>query len=160
MLVDDYYRDWVMRHVRDPMVRSFGLDEFGAVDHRTRRERIAPIQNKVGQLLMAAPVRNVLGQVQRKFDARFTMDHRRIFIANLSKGLIGEDKANLLGSLLVTSFQLAAMERADVAEDDREDFALYIDEFHNFTTDSSPRYSAKGASTGSASCSPTSTPSN
>jgi hypothetical protein len=118
------------------MVRSFWLDEFDGVDHRTRREWIAPIQNKVGQLLMAAPVRNVLGQVKRKFDPRFTMDNRRIFIANLSKGLLGEDKANLLGSLLVTSFQLAAMERAEVPEDQREDFALYIDEFHNCSTDS------------------------
>jgi hypothetical protein len=136
MLVDDYYRQWVVRQVRDPMVRSFWLDEFDGVDHRTRREWIAPIQNKVGQLLMAAPVRNVLGQVKRKFDPRFTMDHHRIFIANLSKGLLGEYKANLLGSMLLTIFQLAAMERADVPEDDREDFALYIDEFHNFTTDS------------------------
>ena len=136
MLVDDYYRAWVVRQVVDPMVRSFWLDEFDAVDHRTRREWVAPIQNKVGQLLMAAPVRNVLGQVRRKFEPRFIMDNRRIFIANLSKGLLGEDKANLLGSLLVTSFQLAAMERADLPEQDREDFFLYVDEFHNFTTDS------------------------
>jgi hypothetical protein len=64
------------------------------------------------------------------------MDNKRIFIANLSKGLLGEDKANLLGSLLVTSFELAALERVEVPEGKRQDFFLFIDEFHNFTTDS------------------------
>src|ERR1700690_3086973 len=100
------------------------------------QEAIAPIQNKVGQLLMSPPVRNVLGQVRRKVDPRFMMDNRRILIANLSKGHLGEDKANLLGSLLVTSFELAALERVDIPEAKREDFFLYIDEFHNFATDS------------------------
>jgi hypothetical protein len=74
--------------------------------------------------------------VKRKVDPRFMMDNGRIFIANLSKGLLGEDKANLLGSLLVTSFELAALERVDVPEGERKDFFLFIDEFHNFTTDS------------------------
>jgi hypothetical protein len=100
------------------------------------QEAVAPIQNKVGQLLMSPPVRNVLGQVKRKIDPRFMMDNRRILIANLSKGLLGEDKANLLGSLLVTSFELAALERVDVPESKRQDFFLFIDEFHNFATDS------------------------
>lgn len=124
-----------MDQVKDPLVRSFWLDEFEKYDSRFMREAIAPIQNKVGQLLMSAPVRNVLGQVRRKIDPRFMIDNRRIFIANLSKGLLGEDKANLLGSLLVTSFELAAMTRADVPEARRQDFHLFIDEFHNFTTD-------------------------
>jgi hypothetical protein len=84
---------------------------------------------------MAPPVRNILGQVKSRFDPRFTMDHRRILIANLSKGLLGEDKANLLGALLVSQFQSAAMARADVPEAQRRDFYLYIDEFHNFATD-------------------------
>jgi hypothetical protein len=74
--------------------------------------------------------------VKRKIDPRFMMDNRRIFIANLSKGMLGENKANLLGSLLVTSFELAAMERVDVPEHRRKDFFLFIDEFHNFSTDS------------------------
>jgi hypothetical protein len=100
------------------------------------QEAIAPIQNKVGQLLMSAPLRNVLGQVRRKVDPRFMMDNRRILIANLSKGLLGEDKANLLGSLLVTSFELAALGRVDIPESERTDFFLFIDEFHNFATDS------------------------
>ena len=64
------------------------------------------------------------------------MDNRRIFIANLSKGLIGEDKANLLGAILVSEFQLAAMSRARIREEERVDFFLYVDEFQNFTSDS------------------------
>src|SRR5207247_1925989 len=63
------------------------------------------------------------------------MDNERLFIANLSKGRIGEDKANLLGSLLTTQFQLAAMERSNIPEDERQDFYLFIDEFQNFSTD-------------------------
>jgi len=90
----------------------------------------------VGQVLMSAPLRNVFGQVKSKIDPRFIMDRKRIFIANLSKGRLGEDKANLLGSLLVSKFHTAAMERADVPETNRVDFNLYIDEFQNFGTDS------------------------
>src|SRR3954467_1243194 len=85
---------------------------------------------------MSPKTRNVLGQVKSKMDARFMMDNRRIFIANLSKGRIGEDKTNLLGSLLVTQFHLAAMSRADVPEYARPDFALTVDEFQSFTSDS------------------------
>jgi hypothetical protein len=84
---------------------------------------------------MAPPMRNVLGQVKSKIDARFMMDHGRILIADLSKGALGEDKANLMGSLLVTALQLAALSRADVPAAERRDFSLYVDEFHNFATD-------------------------
>jgi hypothetical protein len=136
MLVDERYRQWVLRQVRDPVVRQFWLEEFVNYDPRFRAEAIAPIQNKLGALLLAAPMRNVLGQVRSGIDARFIIDNRRIFIGNLSKGKLGADKANLLGALLVTQFQLAALARADMAEDDRQDFFLAIDEFHNFSTDS------------------------
>lgn len=135
MLSDDHYRDWVVQQVKDPAVRSFWVDEFGRYDAKFRREAIAPIQNKVGQLLMAPAIRHILGQVRSAFDPAFIMDHRRILIANLAKGRLGEDKANLLGALLVTQFQLAAMARASVPEEERVDFGLSIDEFHNFTTD-------------------------
>ncbi len=135
MLSDARYRDWVVKQVKDPAVRSFWLDEFGRYDTKFQREAIAPIQNKVGQLLMAPAIRRILGQVRSSFDPTFMMDNRRIFIANLAKGRLGEDKANLLGAILVTQFQLAAMARASVLEDERIDFGLSIDEFHNFTTD-------------------------
>lgn len=85
---------------------------------------------------MAPHLRNILGQVRSKIDARFMMDRGRIFIANLSKGKLGATSANLLGSLLVTQFELAAMARADVSEDERRDFFLYVDEFHSFVSDS------------------------
>lgn len=136
LLVDARYRHWVLDQVTDPVVRAFWLGEFAGYDKRFLSEVIAPVQNKVGQLLMAAPVRNVLGQVKSKIDARFLMDDGRILIANLSKGRLGADKANLLGALLVTEFQLASMARADVREDARRDFYLYVDEFYHFTTDS------------------------
>jgi hypothetical protein len=136
MLVDRRYRYWVVKQIKDPIVKSFWTREFEHYSNQFMQEAIAPIQNKVGQLLMSPPLRNVLGQVKRKVDPRFMMDNRRILIANLSKGLLGEDKANLLGSLLVTSFEVAAMERVDMPESKREDFFLFIDEFHNFATDS------------------------
>lgn len=136
MLIDEKYRHWVVKQVKDPAIQSFWLHEFGRYDLKYLREVIAPIQNKVGQLFMAAPIRNILGQVKSKIDPAFMMNDRRIFIANLSKGQLGADKANLLGALLVTQFQLAAMARATTPEEEREDFFLYIDEFHNFSTDS------------------------
>ncbi len=136
MLVDERYRQWVLRQVSDPLVRQFWVEEFGGYDSRLRAEAIAPIQNKIGALLLASPLRNILGQVRSGIDARFIMDNRRIFIANLSKGKLGADKANLLGAILVTQFQLAALARADLPENQRIDFFLAIDEFHNFSTDS------------------------
>lgn len=136
MLVDDRYRAWVLRQVTDPIVRQFWNEEFARYDARLRAEAIAPIQNKLGALLLSSPLRNILGQVRPGIDARYIMDHRRIFIANLAKGKLGADKSNLLGALLVAQFQLAALARAEVPEHDRVDFFLAIDEFHNFSTDS------------------------
>jgi hypothetical protein len=136
MLSDERYRAWVVRQIKDPVLRMFWTNEFGRYDKRFLQEAIAPIQNKVGQLLMAPELRNILGQVRNRVDARFMMDKGRIFIANLSKGKIGPDKASLLGSLWVTQFQLAAMSRADVPEEERRDFHLYVDEFQSFVSDS------------------------
>lgn len=136
MLSDSGYREWVVSQVSDPMVRTFWTHEFESHDRRTRAEMVSPILNKVGPILMTPQLRNILGQVRSRIDARFMMDRGRIFIANLSKGKLGADKANLLGSFLVTQFQLAAMGRADVPEDDRRDFGLYVDEFHSFVSDS------------------------
>lgn len=136
MLSDARYRAWVVKQVKDPLVRSFWEHEFENYDKRFLQEAIAPIQNKVGQLLMSPQLRNILGQVRSRVDARFTIDRGRIFIATLSKGKLGADKAGLLGAFLVTQFQLAAMSRADVPENDRRDFFLYVDEFGSFVSDS------------------------
>src|SRR6185436_20933121 len=94
-----------------------------------------PVQNKLGQFILNPVVRNILGQVRCKISFRFIMDYQRLFIANLSKGSLGHEKANLLGSLLTTQFQLAAMARTDQPEEQRRDFYLFIDEFQNFGTD-------------------------
>jgi len=135
LLVDAKYRAAVVRRVKDPFIRAFWHDEYEGYEPRFQREAIAPIQNKLGQFLLNPVVRNILGQVKSKVSIPFVMDHERLFIANLSKGRLGHDKANLLGSLLVTQFQLAAMARADRGEEDRVDFHLFIDEFQNFSTD-------------------------
>jgi energy-coupling factor transporter ATP-binding protein EcfA2 len=136
MLTDETYRAWVIRQIKDPFIKEFWEYEFAGYDERFRREAIAPIQNKLGQFLLNPVIRNILGQVKCKVSFPFVMDNHRLFIANLSKGKIGHDKANLLGSLLTTQFQLAAMRRAEQPEEERRDFYLFIDEFQNFTTDS------------------------
>lgn len=136
MLADETYRKWVVRQVHDPIVRAFWNTEFARYDKRFLTEAIAPIQNKVGQLIMPSTMRHIVGQVRSRIDPRFIMDNRKILIANLAKGKLGQDKAALLGSLLVSSFQLAAMGRSNVPEASREDWYLYVDEFQNFATDS------------------------
>lgn len=136
MLTDEHYRRWVIRQVDDPMVRSFWEDEFASYDKRLLSEAVAPLQNKIGQLVMSPMIRNIVGQVRSRIDLRHVMDKQKIFIANLSKGRLGEDKSNLLGSMLVTAFQLAAMGRSDIPMGERIDYFLHVDEFQNFATDS------------------------
>jgi hypothetical protein len=136
MLSDGRYRAWVVKQVKDPLVRSFWVNEFAAFNQTMQREMVAPIQNKVGQLLMSPHLRNILGQIRSRIDARFMMDNGRVFIADVSKGRLGADKANLLGALLVKQFELAAMSRSDIPESKRRDFHLYVDEFQSFATDS------------------------
>ncbi len=135
MASDERFRARVAQRIKDPVVRKFWLEEFTEYDKRFRAEAVAPIQNKLGRFLASAPLRNILGQVRNSLDLPFLMDNQRILIANLSKGTLGEDKASLLGSLLVASFHLAAVGRAKTPEAERQDFYLYIDEFQNFTTD-------------------------
>lgn len=135
MLVDERYRAWVVRQVKDPFIRNFWEHEYVGYDIRFQREAIAPIQNKLGQFLLNPVIRNILGQAKRKVDVSFTMDNSRLFVANLAKGKLGHEKANLLGAFLVAQFQLAAMARATIPEEERKDFFLFIDEFQNFSTD-------------------------
>lgn len=136
MLSDSRYRAWVIRQIKDPLTRTFWVNEFERFSRPMQQEIVAPIQNKVGQLLMSPHLRNILGQIRTRIDARFMMDDGRIFIADISKGKLGADKSNLLGALLVTQFELAAMSRANIPESERRDFFLYVDEFHLFASDS------------------------
>jgi len=135
ILTDEHYRKKVLDQCTDPMVISFWENEFGRWRPQQVTEAISPIQNKVGQFLSSSLTRNILGQPKSSIDLRFAMDKGKIIIINLSKGKIGEDNSSLLGSMLVTKFQLDIMSRADIPESKRKDFYLYVDEFQNFATD-------------------------
>ncbi len=136
LLSDAAYRTMLTSRLRDPVVRTFWQGEFASWKPQYQAEAIAPIQNKVGQFLSHPILRAIVGQARTSLDLRRVKDERRILLVNLSKGKIGEDGSTLLGSLLVTGIQLAAMSRADVPEEDRGDFHLYVDEFHQFATES------------------------
>ncbi len=136
MLVNKTYRKKIVDNIKDPVVKSFWVDEFANYNDKFRNEAIAPIQNKVGQFLSSAIIRNMVGQTKSSIDLREIMDSKKILLINLSKGRIGEDNSALLGAMLITKIQLAAMSRVDIAEDDRSDFYLYVDEFQNFATES------------------------
>jgi type IV secretory pathway TraG/TraD family ATPase VirD4 len=135
MLSDARYRESIVSRVSDPAVRAFWTKEVAAYDRRFFTEAVSPIQNKIGRLVIG-PLANLIGQVQNRMQARRLMDTHGIWIANLSKGLIGDDQANLLGSVIVSMIQAAALSRADQSEGQRVDFHLFVDEAHNFTTDS------------------------
>ncbi len=134
MLADRNYRKKVIAKIKDPVVKAFWVDEFARYNERFATEAIAPIQNKVGQFLSASIIRNIVGQVKSTIDMRKIMDEGKIFIMNLAKGRIGEDASALLGGMLITRLQLAAMGRVDIPEEERRDFYLYVDEFQNFAT--------------------------
>lgn len=136
MLSDKVYRKKVVANVKDPMVKSFWEKEFAGYADKFASEAVSPIQNKVGQFLSSSLMRNVIGQVKSSIDIRKIMDDGKILVMNLSKGRIGEDNSALLGAMMITKIQLAAMSRVDIPENERKDFYLYIDEFQNFSTDS------------------------
>ncbi len=136
ILVDKSYRERVMEKVTDPVVKQFWTVEFAGWNERVLQEVISPIQNKVGQFTSNSLIRNIIGQPTSAFDVREIMDNKKILIMNLAKGKIGEDSSALLGAMMITKIQLAAMGRADIPEEERKDFYLYVDEFQNFATDS------------------------
>ena len=136
LLVDKQYREEVLSYVDDPVVSAFWRDEFSKYNDRLLTEAISPIQNKVGQFLSSGLIRNIVGQTESSFDIREAMDEGKILIMNLSKGHIGEDSSALLGAMMITKIQLAAMSRVDTPESERRDFYLYVDEFQNFATES------------------------
>lgn len=137
MLTEKKFRNAVIEKITDPVVRAFWVNEFASWNEKFASEAIAPVLNKVGAFTANPLVRNIVGQPKSSFNLRKVMDEGKIFIANLSRGLLGEDNAATLGALLVTKIQLAAMSRADLADiDDRRPFYLYVDEFQNFATDS------------------------
>ncbi len=136
MFLSKDYRERIVERVQNPHVRLFWTYEFANYPENYKREAMGPVLNKIQSFLVYEGVSTIIGHPQSSFDVRHLMDNRRVLIANLSKGYLGEDAANLLGSLLVTKIHLAAMSRADTPEHERADFALYADEFQSFTTSS------------------------
>lgn len=136
ILVDKDFRKKIINNLKDPVVKAFWVNEYEKWQEKFRNEAIAPIQNKVGQFLSTPLIRNVVGQSKSTINIFDIMNQQKIFLVNVSKGRIGEDNAALLGAMLITKIQLAAMERVRIPEEERKDFYLYVDEFQNFATDS------------------------
>jgi len=136
MLSDKNFRKKVIEKIKDPVVKAFWVNEFAGYAANFAAEAVSPIQNKVGQFLSSSLIRNIVGQVKSAIDPREVMDQGKILILNLSKGRIGEDNSALLGAMMITKIQLAAMSRVELPEKERKDFYLYIDEFQNFATES------------------------
>ena len=137
MLTDKKFREETLTYCQDAVVLNFWRVEFGTWNDKFVAEAVAPVLNKVGAFTANPIIRNIIGQPKSTFNIRQIMDEGKILVVNLSKGLIGEDNAAILGSFLVTKIQLAAMSRSDIANiEDRRPFYLYVDEFQNFATDS------------------------
>lgn len=136
MFSDKIFRKSVVDKLEDPIIKAFWTQEYAKYQQKYEQEATAAIQNKIGQFSSAAVIRNIIGQSHSSFDFRKAMDERKIIIMNLSKGRVGEDNSKLLGGMLITKIQLAAMSRVDIPEEERKDFYLYVDEFQNFVTDS------------------------
>ncbi|MFM7088177.1 MAG: type IV secretion system DNA-binding domain-containing protein [Candidatus Paceibacterota bacterium] len=136
MLVDKDYRQMIIGNLKDPVIKAFWVHEYEAWQDKFRNEAIAPIQNKVGQFLSTFVIRNIVGQQKSTMNIFDLMNQGKILLVNVSKGRIGEDNSRLIGGMLITKIQLAAMERVRIPEDLRKDFYLYVDEFQNFVTDS------------------------
>lgn len=136
ILTHESYRRRIVSKISDPILVQFWTNEFEKMSPNMMSEAVNPILNKVGQFLSSPILRNILGQPKNPFSLRWIMDNQKIFIVNLSKGKIGEDASALLGAMMVTKFQIEAMTRADIPENERIDFGLYVDEFQNFATDS------------------------
>lgn len=137
ILTDKDFRKETLDYCTDVTVLQFWKHEFGQWNEKQVNESIAPVLNKVGAFTANPIIRNIIGQAHSSFDVRKIMDEGKILVVNLSKGLIGEDNAGILGSFLVTKIQLAAMSRSDIPDvSKRRPFYLYVDEFQNFATDS------------------------
>jgi hypothetical protein len=136
MFAEPEYRKTIVSNLKDPVIKAFWQNEFARYSQKLETEALAAIQNKVGQFVSNPLIRNILGQPRSTLNMREIMDTGKIFIVNLSKGKMGEDNSTLLGAMVITRLQLAAMSRVDVPEEKRRDFFMYVDEFQNFATGS------------------------
>lgn len=134
LLSDPKFRAKVLPFVDNKQIKEFWEKEYDRFPERLRADAISPIQNKVGAFLTNSLLQKILTNPKKPLKLRRIMDEGKILLVNLAKGSIGEDTSNLLGSLLISRFDLAALSRANIPESERKDFTLYLDEFHNFTT--------------------------
>lgn len=134
LLDDNAFRKQAVAKVTNEQVRNFWLKEYAGYPARFRAEAVAPLQNKVGAFLANPLIHRIVVQEKSAFRLRRIMDEGKILLVNLAKGRIGADTSTLLGALLVSRLGLAALSRSNQQEDERCDFYLYLDEFHNFTT--------------------------
>jgi len=136
LLTNKKFRDNIVETLDDPILKSFWVDEYNMMQDRQRTESIASILNKVGQFVSSPIVRNIVNARKSSFSIEEAMSSGKIILVNLSQGKLGEDNATLLGSMMITKIQLAAMSRVNIPEEQRKDFYLYVDEFQNFATES------------------------
>src|SRR3989344_4308253 len=136
MFTDPVFLQERLAKVSDPVVRQFWTKEWAVTTGNTRSDMLGYVVSKVGRFIENEMMRNIIGQSKSSFDLSKIMDEKKIFLANLSKGQTGEVNSSLLGLILVSKMQMAAMKRARLKEQERDDFYLYVDEFQNFTTDS------------------------
>ena len=134
MLSDKNYRQTIVSRIEDSVVKNFWVNEFAAWSEKFDNEAITPLLNKVGQLVSTNLIRNIIGQPFNTFNFRQIMDNQKIILVKLNKGLLGEENAALLGAMMITKIQQAALERADTPEEERKPFYLYCDEFQYFAT--------------------------
>jgi len=138
LLADDNYQKYILFQVKDPVIKKFWEEEFREMkgNQRLITEALSPIQNKVGRFLASSTIRNILGQAKSTIKMDEIMDNKKIFLVNLAKGKIGEDNSTLLGAMIINRLEFMAMQRANVPEEDRVPFYLYVDEFQNFASES------------------------
>lgn len=136
IFVDEPFMKYKVKKVTNPIVKSFWQNEYANTGAREREEMIPYFSAKFGPFITNSIMRNTIGQAKSAFDFRKVMDEGKILLVRLSKGKIGDLNTQLLGLVIVARIQMAAMSRADIAEKDRREFYLYVDEFQNFATDS------------------------
>lgn len=134
MLTDREYRQRVIEYIEDDMVRRFWAIEFADWSEKFDTEAIIPLVNKLGQFLSNPLLRNIFGQKENKIDFEKIMNEQKILLVSLSKGKLGEENASFFGSMFITKLHQAGMGRANIPEQERKDFYIYVDEFHNLMT--------------------------
>lgn len=137
LLIDEQFMKSKLRHVTDQQVLDFWTKEFPASQRSSEAgEVISWVVSKFGPFISNDAMRNIIGQTKSGFNIADIMNNKKILLVNLSKGKMGDLNSRLLGIIFVMKFQAAAMARANMFEEERQDFTLYVDEFQNFTTDS------------------------